>query len=117
MNCDCITRVNEKLSDNNLALDTLFLLDSGKSTLAIGTHFKDVDKKKRGDRPTNLLVTFCPFCGTKADGSAKPPASAKCPHCKGKKSIRIGRGLSRTTEGCPDCAGTGRILSREEMSA
>lgn len=66
MNCDCITRINEKLSEQNLALDTLFLLDQGKSTLAIGTHFKDKDKRKRGERPTNLLVTFCPFCSERA---------------------------------------------------
>lgn len=43
------------------------------------------------------------------------PAPEKCPHCDGRGSVRFGRGLLRTTEGCPDCAGTGRVLSREEQ--
>lgn len=35
--------------------------------------------------------------------------STRCPNCGGKGSIRIGRGAFRTTEGCGDCGGTGRI--------
>jgi hypothetical protein len=66
MNCDCIKLIDEKLSERNLALDTMLLLSNpGGVALYIGTHFADKDKKKRGERPTNLLVSFCPFCGVK----------------------------------------------------
>jgi hypothetical protein len=68
MNCDCITRVDEKLAAQNLALDVTFLVTKEfKATLSISTHWKDSAKRKRGKKPTAILVTFCPFCGEKAD--------------------------------------------------
>jgi hypothetical protein len=73
MNCDCIETVDKKLADKNLALDTSIVFGKDMSTadavLTISTHWKDSSKKKRGKKPTMLLVTFCPFCGTRA---AKP---------------------------------------------
>lgn len=68
MNCDCIERVDEKLAEQNLALDATFILKPKKpySTLSISTHFKNLAKKKRGQKPTKILVTYCPFCGKKA---------------------------------------------------
>jgi len=71
MNCDCITRIDEKLAEQNFALDTSFLLGENLSltavTLSIGTHWKDSDKKIRGKKPPTIVVTFCPFCGAKAN--------------------------------------------------
>lgn len=68
MNCDCMNQVDEKLADQNLALDRLYLLtDPVGSTLYISTHFKDDEKKKRGDKTTKLVVSFCPFCGQAAE--------------------------------------------------
>lgn len=67
MNCNCMAEVDEKLSDQNLALDRLYLLTGSAGTaLYIGTHFKNEEKRKRGDRTTKLMVSFCPFCGKKA---------------------------------------------------
>lgn len=70
MNCDCIPRIDEKLAEQNFALDTSFLLGENLSlsgvTLSVGTHWKDSSKKVRGKKPPTIVVTFCPFCGKKA---------------------------------------------------
>jgi hypothetical protein len=70
MNCDCIAGIDEKLADQNFALDTSFLLGENLSlsavTLSVGTHWKDESKKIRGKKPPTIVVTFCPFCGKKA---------------------------------------------------
>lgn len=70
MNCDCVSRVNGKLKDQNLVLDISILFGDKMQTcedmITIGTHWLDKSKAKRGKRPTPILVTFCPFCGTKA---------------------------------------------------
>jgi len=72
MNCDCIEKINEKLAEMNMALDTSFILGDdlsiSRQTLCIGTHWKDESKKVRGKRPTTITVNYCPFCGTKAEG-------------------------------------------------
>jgi hypothetical protein len=69
MNCDCITRIDEKLAEQNFALDVAFLLGKDLSlsatTLSVGTHWKDSSKKVRGKKPPTIVVTFCPFCGKK----------------------------------------------------
>jgi hypothetical protein len=77
MNCDCIATVNEKLAEMNLALDTSIVLGKDMATadgfLTISTHWKDSSKKVRGKKPTTIIVTFCPFCGTRA---TKPDVGA-----------------------------------------
>lgn len=71
MNCDCITKVNEKLAEMNMALNTSFILGKNLNltgqTLCIGTHWKDESKKVRGKKPTTITVNYCPFCGVKAE--------------------------------------------------
>jgi hypothetical protein len=68
MNCDCIQRVDEKLAEQNLALDVTFLvMKEFKAMLSVSTHWKDPSKKPRGKKPASILVTFCPFCGTKVE--------------------------------------------------
>ena len=67
MNCDCITRVNEMLAEQNLELDSNFMFPKMNQELSISTHWKDPTKKVRGKKPTTILVTFCPFCGVKVD--------------------------------------------------
>lgn len=70
MNCNCIQRIDEKLAEQNFALDVSFLLGDNLSltstTLSVGTHWKDASKKIRGKKPPTIVVTFCPFCGKKA---------------------------------------------------
>lgn len=68
MNCDCITTIDAKLAEQNLALDVSFIniMSTFDATLSISTHWKDSSKKVRGKKPTTILVTFCPFCGVRA---------------------------------------------------
>ena len=70
MNCDCIAQINQLYADQNLALNTTFLLGKdlslSGSTLSIGMRWKDSSKKIRGKKPPTIVVTFCPFCGKKA---------------------------------------------------
>ena len=67
MNCKCVSRINEHLAEQNLALDTVFInvMTTFDCTLAVGTHWKDSTKKVRGKKPITIIVTFCPFCGKK----------------------------------------------------
>jgi hypothetical protein len=71
MNCDCISRIDDQLAEQNFALDVSFLLSKdlslSASTLSVGTHWKDSSKKVRGKNPPKIPVTFCPFCGVKAN--------------------------------------------------
>lgn len=68
MNCDCVQQINEKLAERNMELDvTLLLSNGGGVTLSMSTHWKDASKKARGQKPTTLIVNFCPFCGTSAE--------------------------------------------------
>ena len=73
MQCDCIQRIDEKLAEQNFALDVSFLLGENLSlmstTLSVSTHWKDSSKKIRGKKPPTIVVTFCPFCGTKVEAS------------------------------------------------
>ena len=72
MNCDCIKMVDEKLAEENLALDTMIILSNpGGVTLSISTHWKDAGKKPRSKKPKTILVNFCPFCGKSAEREAK----------------------------------------------
>lgn len=69
MNCDCITRINEKLAEQNMELNTFIVgITSPQpyTTVGVSTRWKDSTKKVRGKKPTTILVTFCPFCGKKA---------------------------------------------------
>lgn len=67
MNCDCIELIDNKLAEENLALDTMIILGNPVSvTLAISTHWKDETKKPRGKKPKNIVVSLCPFCGVSA---------------------------------------------------
>ncbi len=75
MNCDCITRIDEQLAPQNYALDLTFVLGEdlslSRSSLSVSTHWKDLSKKVRGKKPPTILVTFCPFCGKKAEGDSR----------------------------------------------
>lgn len=70
MNCDCIDKVNKKLADQNIALDTSIVLGkdmgSADAVLTLSTHWKDRSKAKRGKKPPTVPVTLCPFCGKSA---------------------------------------------------
>lgn len=72
MNCNCINTVDEGLAERNMELDKTFLLGgSGSVMLSISTHWKDTNKKPRGQKPTVLLVKFCPFCGMSAEAGSE----------------------------------------------
>lgn len=59
MNCNCIETINQRLKEQNLELDTSLM-----GRLTIGTRWL---KPKRGEKPTRIAVTNCPFCGKKAE--------------------------------------------------
>jgi hypothetical protein len=68
MNCDCISRVNDKLKDagHQYAVDAALVFDrkmNASDNLQIPTHW--TDGKRHTKKPPALLCTFCPFCGTK----------------------------------------------------
>jgi len=73
MNCDCIAKVNEKLKHAfGTRLSTTILFDkkmNTEDTLTIATVRLDDSRAPKRQKPQPVLVTFCPFCGTKA---AKP---------------------------------------------
>ena len=68
MSCDCMRLVNEKLAAHNGRLATSFQIttDMGIQTrLLLAT--EKLDKKKRKPVP-GVTASYCPFCGTKAEG-------------------------------------------------
>lgn len=68
MNCDCIKVIDAKLAEENLALDTMIILSNPVMvTLSLSTHWKELTKKPRGQKPKTLVVNFCPFCGKSAE--------------------------------------------------
>lgn len=72
MNCNCVNLIDEKLAEENLALDTVFILGPPfETTLAISTHWKDAEKKPRGKKPKTIIVSYCPFCGKKTERKQK----------------------------------------------
>lgn len=68
MNCDCIKRVNAQLKPHDTELVLTFRLTESlgiNSTLAIPTKWIAGIKKRK--KPMTIVITFCPFCGKKAD--------------------------------------------------
>ncbi len=68
MTCDCMKLVNEKLASHNgrLATDFQIKADMGiKMRLLLAT--EKLDKKKRKPVPS-VMASYCPFCGTLAEG-------------------------------------------------
>lgn len=87
MNCDCYTKINEKLKERNLKLiGYAFIMPGFVMTPQIKTEWIDRDKAPRGKKtsPTAMIASHCPFCGQKIeqqqpeekedenDGTAKP---------------------------------------------
>lgn len=70
MNCDCITKVDEKLRHAfGTRLDTTLTFNKkmdAEETLSINTVRLPESRAPRRKKPQPVLVTFCPFCGVKA---------------------------------------------------
>lgn len=58
------------------------------------------------------------YCGGErvvgTDRCATHSKARNCPNCGGRGEVRIGRGYFRVTQGCEDCAGTGRVTEAEK---
>jgi hypothetical protein len=70
MNCDCHTKVNEKLREMNLKLvGYAFIMPGFVLTPQIATEWIDKEKAPRGQKrnPTAMLASHCPFCGQKIE--------------------------------------------------
>lgn len=70
MNCDCIARVDERLRHPfGTRLATTIVFDKKMNadvTLAIETVRTEDSRAPKRKKPQPVLVTFCPFCGTRA---------------------------------------------------
>jgi hypothetical protein len=70
MNCKCWEETNTKLREMNLRLvGATFLVPSFTLVPIIATGWIDDTKAPKGQkrRPTAMLATHCPFCGTKIE--------------------------------------------------
>lgn len=66
MNCDCITKIDEKLKEHNLKLTGYALtMPDFEAVITIETEWIDRDKAPNGRKrnPTKIFVSHCPFCG------------------------------------------------------
>lgn len=73
MNCDCITRIDEKLKEAgcNYQLAPSLVFDDKMQVdvrLSINTTWiGEPPRGKKTKRPPGVLCTLCPFCGKKAE--------------------------------------------------
>lgn len=65
--CDCITQINEQIRVHQTELDVSILSGGQKDAVRVhvSTYIPYKVKTKRGQKPTRLLATYCPFCGKK----------------------------------------------------
>lgn len=67
--CDCITKVNEKLTEYNTQVSSTIALRAGTLKFVgvrIETH--KINEKQRG-KPMAITAAFCPFCGERYEQS------------------------------------------------
>ncbi len=62
--CDCITKMNEKLTEFNTQLNTAFSFKYGEMGVRIETFKRD--PVKRG-KAIAVIASYCPFCSEKYD--------------------------------------------------
>ena len=70
MKCKCWAETQEKLKTMNLKLvGATFLMPSFTLVPTIATEWIDETKAPKGQkrRPTAMLASHCPFCGTKIE--------------------------------------------------
>jgi hypothetical protein len=67
--CDCIEKVNERLLEKNLKLETIFSLSEGiERKLVLHT------RHAATNRPASkLCFPYCPFCGVKYEEQPAQP--------------------------------------------
>ena len=70
MNCDCVNKVNTKLSTAGYeySVATAIVFDdkmNGTVRLEVPTYWNDIHKRTK-KKPPSLLCTYCPFCGEPA---------------------------------------------------
>ena len=67
MNCKCLEDTNAKLREMNLKLvGYTYLMPSFRVVPTVQTDWIDADAAPKGKKrkPTQMLATHCPFCGT-----------------------------------------------------
>lgn len=73
MNCNCVRKINAVLAPKNLQLCVSYQIGPPmRDHIQIHTMFADARAKPRGQKPTPVLATFCPFCGTKLHNDDTP---------------------------------------------
>lgn len=66
MTCECVKKINADLAESHPLRNTEVLtpwMGQGAGVVVFIETCK-IDHKKRG-KPSSMMATFCPFCGTK----------------------------------------------------
>lgn len=64
MKCDCISKLNKTLEAKGVQLKQHLVMDMKTFTTSSDIALETVSIKK-GVKPFNLFLAFCPFCGKK----------------------------------------------------
>lgn len=63
--CDCLTIINEELSQYNTQVSpALSLREDGLHLVGVYIETHKLNESKRG-KPKSLIAAYCPFCGAK----------------------------------------------------
>jgi hypothetical protein len=64
--CDCISRLNAGLADENTVLDTVIWMDLDTQARRLTVRMPVLKRDPRSrKRPVPVAPIFCPFCGTR----------------------------------------------------
>jgi hypothetical protein len=75
MMCGCIERIDGELKPSGQCLDATILFGDRKATTMLIRTDKWKHENRRG-KPTRMIASFCPFCGTKYERFGDAEAQA-----------------------------------------
>lgn len=65
MNCDCITKVNEKLKDLGVRIKQQLMVNLKTGTTRLDGPFVTMEKAGSKKPLPSMSCVYCPFCGKK----------------------------------------------------
>ena len=63
--CDCVSVLTEQLKEHNTEFDTVLYLSGDEWQSRIKIAMRKIEP--RGQKPINLMINYCPFCGEKVE--------------------------------------------------